>query len=77
MKGHFKPDFHSNYTTACRIIADLSRELLPLEFKRRHLIQDAHPCVKDLPECAEYYELKKKMEAIVAEAYKELDKTGV
>ena len=34
MKGHFKPDFYSNFTTACRIIADLARELLPLEFKR-------------------------------------------
>ena len=77
MKRHFKPDFYSDYTTACRIIADLARELLPLEYKRRHLIQDDHPCAKDLPECAEYDELEKKMEALIEEAYKELDKTGV
>ena len=77
MKGHFKPDFYSDYTTACRIIAGLARELLPLEIKRRHLIQDAHPCAKDLPECAEYYELKEKMKAIAAESWKEIRKTGV
>ena len=77
MKRHFKPDYYSRYTTACRIIADLSRELLPLEIKRRHLIQDDHPCAKDLPECAEYYELTKKMDALIDGAYKEIKKTGV
>ena len=77
MKGHFKPDFYSDYTTACRILAGLARELLPLEIKRRHLIQDAHPCAKDLPECAEYYEHRKKMEAIAGNGWKELRKTGV
>ena len=77
MKRHFKPDYYSRYTTACRIIADLSRELLPLEYKRRHLLQETHPCGEDLPKCAEYYELTKKMDALIDEAYKELDKTGV
>ena len=77
MKGHFKPDFHSDYTTACRIIAGLARELLPLEIKRGDLLQKTHPCGEDLPECAEYYELTKKMDALIDEAYKELDKTGV
>lgn len=77
MKRHFKPDDYSDYTTACRIIAGVARELLPLEIKRRHLIQDAHPCAKDLPECAEYDELKEKMVAMIKEANKELRKTGV
>ena len=77
MKGHFKPDFYSDYTTACRILAGLARELLPLEIKRRHLIQDAHPCAKDLPECAEYDELTEKMKALHKARIKELKKTGV
>ena len=76
MKRHFKPDYYPRYTTACRIIAGVARELLPLELKRRHLIQDAHPCAKDLPECAEYYELKEKMEALHKARMKELRKTG-
>lgn len=77
MKRHFKPDYYSRYTTACRIIAGVARELLPLEIKRRHLIQDDHPCAKDLPECAEYYELRKKMLALYKARMKELKKTGV
>ena len=77
MKGHFKPDYYSRYTTACRIIAGLSRKLLPLEFKRRHLIQETNPCGEDLPKCAEYYDLKEKMDALIDEAYKEIKKTGV
>ena len=76
-KPHFKPDDYSRYTTACRIIAGVARELLPLEIKRRHLIQDAHPCAKDLPECAEYYELTKKMKALHKARWKEIRKTGV
>ena len=76
-KRHFKPDHYSRYTTACRIIADLSRELLPLEFKRSHMLQETHPCGNDLPKCAEYDKLKKKMDALIDKAYKELDKTGV
>ena len=77
MKPYFKPDDYSRYTTACRIIADLARELLPLEIKRRHLIQDDHSCAKDLPECAEYDELKEKMEALHKARMKELKKTGI
>ena len=76
MKGHFKPDFYSDYTTACQIIRDLARDLLPLEQKRRYLLQQ-ESCSKDLPQCTEYYEHLEKMDALINKAYKELDKTGV
>ena len=76
MKGHFKPDDYSRYTTACRIISDLARDLLPLEQKRRHILQQ-ESCSKDLPQCAEYYEHRKKMEAIASSKMKELRKTGI
>ena len=76
MKGHFKPDFYSDYTTACRIISDLARDLLPLEKKRRYLLQQ-ESCSKDLPQCTEYYEHTKKMKAMISSQMKELRKTGV
>ena len=72
-KRHFLTEQYKKSRAGCQVLGKVAEALLPMEEKRLDLLADKS-CSGDLPKCSEYYDLRKKMVAILERVTSDLNK---